>query len=207
MHTWPPLETVARLADEALNLAVAPALDALHRETENRALTNPEYARLTAQHAKHAAVEWADLKTEWDLRDQYTLTPWWLPAATALASQPVTRGLHGAIHAAQRMIRGWDDTATWSLDHHLAITLGQQLAHLADTTHGWPQSDEYPDFTDWQAALRENAAFLNTYATDKWASPTGVTTFEEDIAADTLRTENAQQALRWVATNFPSLWD
>lgn len=38
----------------------------------------------------------------------------------------------------QRVFRGWDDRALWSLDTWLARTLGAQLVAMAALAHGWP---------------------------------------------------------------------
>lgn len=92
--------------------------------------------------------------------------------------------------AIARARHGWAPRDTWSLDGHLCRTLGAMLNHLAEHTHGWPQGPDFPEFTDWQSALRTQAAALRTYEADD--EPTIVP---------------AQDALRWVAENLPALWD
>jgi hypothetical protein len=100
-------------------------------------------------------------------------------------------------HAWQRLNRGWDDSATWNLDRYLTATLGAQLNHLADTTHGWPnQTHETPEA--WEAALRTNGAKLAYYGHLDFAS-----TPEQWEAAYA----GAQEALTWVAANLRDLWD
>jgi len=64
------------------------------------------------------------------------------------------------------------------------------LDHLAEHTHGWPQGPDFPEFTDWQDTLRNQAAALLAYEADD--EPTIVP---------------AQNALHWVADNLPALWD
>lgn len=89
-----------------------------------------------------------------------------------------------------RVLRGWAPRDTWSLDGHLCRVLGAMLDHLAEHTHGWPQGPDFPEFTDWQDALRARAAALLAYEAD-----------------DLPTIAPAQAALRWVADNLPALWD
>ena len=89
-----------------------------------------------------------------------------------------------------RARRGWAPQDTWSLDGHLCRTPGAMLDHLAEHTHGWPQGREYPEFADWQDALRIRAVALLAYEAD-----------------DELTIAPAQDALHWVADNLPALWD
>lgn len=92
--------------------------------------------------------------------------------------------------AIARARHGWAPPDTWSLDGHLCRILGGMLDHLAEHTHGWPQGPDFPQFTDWQDALRARAAALQAYEADD----------EPTIAP-------AQNALHWVADNLPALWD
>lgn len=92
--------------------------------------------------------------------------------------------------AISRVRHGWAPPDTWSLDGHLCRTLGAMLDHLAEHTHDWPQGHDFPEFADWQGALRSKAAALRAYEADD----------EPTIAP-------AQDALHWVANNLPALWD
>lgn len=96
-------------------------------------------------------------------------------------------------YAYQRSQRGWDDTALWNLDKHLAQTLGAQLIQLSVITHSYP--DGYPNGSlGWCNDLRLMGAVLVDYANT------------DDHEYESLD-KNAQKALHWVAANFPSLWD
>ena len=53
----------------------------------------------------------------------------------------------------QRVTRGFADIDIWNLDYHLLTLLPAMIDQLAKTTHGWPQSDEFPEFKDWQNYL------------------------------------------------------
>lgn len=93
--------------------------------------------------------------------------------------------------AYQRVTRGWDDRAVWSLDAHLARTLGQQLVRMGEIAYGHPEG--YPH-ERWTADLKTHGQALTLYSegwVDRWES-TG---------------QPAQQAVRWVADNLAALWD
>jgi hypothetical protein len=126
-----------------------------------------------------------------------TPDPLWLSGAYRLTRGPLSSVVGRAKHRRQRRRMGWDARALWALDTHLAGTLSQQLAHFADTAHGWPSGPEFPEFTDWQDALYTQAAALAAYARRDELS-------EEDEAS---AVRAGQGAMRWVADHLPSLWD
>lgn len=108
----------------------------------------------------------------------------------------ISNGTRSVRFARQRVVRGWDDSALWSLDDHLAKTLGAQLVTMAEIAHSYP-GDDYP-FDKWTADLRKHGEALLAYRKghydvfgDEW---------------DALYTP-AQEALRWVADNLAALWD
>lgn len=92
--------------------------------------------------------------------------------------------------AVARVRRGWAPSDTWNLDRHLCRTLGEMLDYLAEHHCGWPQSDEFPAYADWAAALRGTSGMLLAYDPE---DPDSVT--------------NAQRALAWVADHLRDLWD
>lgn len=120
------------------------------------------------------------------------------------------------MRAGQRVVRGWDDSAVWSLDDHIAKTLGQQLVHLADVTHGYPpgygditprteDSQFIPDapaddetYRRWVGDIRRHGQALLAYQEAHY------TAYGEDYDAIY---QPAREALVWVADNFGSLWD
>lgn len=108
---------------------------------------------------------------------------------------PLRDGLNSINWAYQRVVRGWDDRALWSLDGHIGEVLGQQLVVMAETSSGYP-----PDYGDmqWAADLKKHGEALQAYAkrqfdctVDDW---------------DALYVP-AQEALRWVANNLAGLRD
>lgn len=102
-------------------------------------------------------------------------------------------GVRAVRFAYQRVVRGWDDRAVWSLDHHLAETLGPQLVHMANVAHGWPSGGEWT-YETWTAVLRRHGQALIAYA-------------ETDSFAPEPVYEAAREAIRWVAEHFGALWD
>ncbi len=146
----------------------------------------------------------------------------WIPACYWVAGHPGRRAAVAVVHGTQRLRRGWDDKALWSLDIHLCATLAEQLEALADTTNGWPDG-LFVSFESWQDALRSNAASLAAYATrssssafDHWDAvlidPSASPQVREEamraaLAQEAAVTREAQQALRWVADVLPHLWD
>jgi hypothetical protein len=97
--------------------------------------------------------------------------------------------------ARQRVVRGWDDRAMWSLDDHLAKTLGEQLVWMSKILHGHPC--DYPD-KEWTADLLKHGEALLNYQRLHYES------YGDDWDA---AYRPAQDALRWVADNLASLWD
>lgn len=185
-------------------------LDRLYDQNKARAMKNPVYADIEKRRRNEGSEfvtmfsEEAQLGVdEWDLQmsimEQVSRHPWWEMPLRHLADRPLTRRFRAVEFAHQRLTRGWDDRATWSLDDHLCKTLGEQMLHLAETTHGWPQSEEFPTFEDFQAALRVHGTALVTYS-KRWDEMLD-NDVEEKVRGD------AQTALRWVADHLGTLWD
>jgi hypothetical protein len=184
-------------ADEALRGAARPALDlARRRRQAYAARAFPEYAERHAGRLSDETVSTSLAETIQDLdAERSAPREWWESPVQFLSSNPFQQVANQCRWGIQRLIRGWDDRATWSLDVHLARTLGNQLLHLADSTHGWPHSDTYPEPQDWEEALRLHGHALVRYADGCFA------------AEDDTELIEAQKALRWVAENLPNLWD
>lgn len=197
---WSAVKFIATVVDDAAGTIAGPFLDRLYDTQHVRAMADPAYARIDAQRQAGHPLPLEDVFTIQTIRDRHATHPWWEEPLSRMARRPVTHATQTVYFAWQRATRGWDDSATWSLDTHLASVLAAQLDHLAATTHGWPQGLDFPDFEDWQAALRTNAGRLRTYADGKFAATTPEDDLERQYA-------DAQQALRWVAAHLGSLWD
>lgn len=202
--------TIARGIDNMLEPVASKALDNLAVKNKSRAMQDPAYSAIENKRHKDGSefVTMIDEEgglgmAEWEgqhrIYESLAQHPWWEELARKASDRPFTGRIAKRIHRHQRAVRGWDDTATWSLDTHLTATLADQLDRLAATTHGWPQSQEFPDFEDWQTALTSNAAKLRRYGRDKF----DLIDPEDETAALT----DAQDALRWVADHLGSLWD
>lgn len=57
----------------------------------------------------------------------------------------------------QRVTRGYCDADVWDLDITLLNYFYLTLNQLADTTIGWPGTEEFETFEDWQEYLRDMA--------------------------------------------------
>lgn len=204
--------------DKALTALADPALDRLYERNRARAMEDTEYAEIEARRHRRKdgyitlASSDDNLTMEhWDIQSTIEARtarhPWWEGPLRALRSNPFSKVVSAVDRRHQRAQRGWDHTALWSLDDHLSKTLGAQLIALADIAHGWPQSDEYPTYEDWVAALRDNGNALLAYG-DHWdvCLIPGITSEEIRAKEDELR-DNAKKALHWVADNLGALWD
>lgn len=124
----------------------------------------------------------------------------------------------------QRARRGWADTDVYDLDHYLADVIAGTLRRLADTDHGWPQSDEYPTYESFVNDLRKMAdAFelwnkLDDIETDEYWEPREkggklvcrFKSIEEQRAhwdACNKRREETLNEMRRIFDVWPSLWD
>lgn len=57
--------------------------------------------------------------------------------------------------AYQRITRGFCDLDYWDLDHYLAELMAQSIKVLADETHGFPGTEEFPTYESWRDYLYE----------------------------------------------------
>ena len=146
-----------------------------------------------------------------------------LPLLHTIQRRPIRRTATEMRYRYQRLTRGWDDTAVWALDRHLARTLSAQLYKLATDAHGWPADDTHPTFEDWTAAITAAADKLHRYAHPEgqparrhhlaMLGRRDVTRAESDAALDADVAEErdiaagARDALHWVADNLGGLWD
>lgn len=199
--------------DEALKVYADKKIDTYLDESETLAMQDAKYASIESKRktedSEHIIMisddlTWEDWEYQIDLRRKVKPESLLMPFYRYLRNKPLKSLLNETKHAFQRLTRSWDDTATWSLDYHLTFTLGNQLKHLAETTHGWPQSDKFPEFKDWQKALHANGDYLLAYA-NREESVWGGESYNQE--AEELAFKNAQKALRWVALNLQGLWD
>jgi hypothetical protein len=182
--------------DTALGAPARFALDRLSRRNEKLAMRVPEYAEI-AKRQEDGTVRFEDLDTQATIEHVIGRHPWWVGTARFLAQNPLSKVFNEIRWAYQRVARGWDDRAIWSVDSHLAETLGAQLIALAEIAHGSPISEEFPTYEDWTAALKENGKKLLAWGTH----------YEADYNAEKELLRDAKEALTWVTAHLESLWD
>lgn len=72
-------------------------------------------------------------------------------------------GLKNAWHRARC---GWAWVDLWNTDCYISKLMENMIEELADRSHGWPQSDEHPEFEDWQTELHVIAKLLHVLNID-----------------------------------------
>lgn len=213
-----PIRRVAGLLDDAVTALPWVILRVLDRQTHQRALRDPEYARIEAlrNEANGHVIAFSSEKgldfNAWAYQDAVRERMTAHPKLERLIRLGLRRNFTDLLTAAQsvqqRARRGWDDTSVWNLSHALPKTLGTQLLALAEEAHGWPESEDFPTFEDWTAALRANGTALLAYGTvDKELDAMPIHDLDAINAREAQRLAEAQAALHWVADHLPSLWD
>lgn len=112
-------------------------------------------------------------------------------------------------YTSQRMRRGFADCDTWNLDTFLIKIIIRGLRHLADTTHGWPQSNEFPTYESWidyllSLADKFELAEKYIYDTDDYSLEHPV---EEWAAREKQGTVILGEAFNELSRHFTALWD
>lgn len=201
--------SAAQAFDAFIERVTDKPLDRLYEKNKARAMENHVYAEIERRRHRdnestvvmysdelHLGHEEMDLQRS--IFDSVAKNPWWTQIIYKVRNINLTKRLNSVKFAHQRLTRGWDDRATWSLDDHLCQTLGAQLIHLADTSHGWPESEEFPTFEIYAEALKKHGNALTKYPS-RWE-------VMDDEKEDQMRND-AQASLRWVADHLGTLWD
>lgn len=127
-----------------------------------------------------------------------------------------TYGIIGNLKWAwQRLFRGWDDRAVWSIDVHLANVIPQMVRQLKEVTHGTPhEMFEEDDWDDEKYEYKEGALEL---ASEKWARTLEEIAegFEEyyklsvegNCSQEAWESEKFNRAFDLLREYFPNLWD
>lgn len=210
------LNTVVEKTDEVLYSYASRKMDDIYDVREAAAMNNAEYAEIEARRnvdgngsiiftSDEHDLFFEDWERQIEIRDEISPEPQVMKLYRWLYGSPLSGGLNSVRLAFQRLTRSWDDSSTWSLDYHLTLTLGAQLKHLAETTHGWPESEKFPTFEDWQKALNVNGDFLLAYSTKDDIVFNTDKPYDKDREEQIIK--DAQSALIWVADNLPALWD
>lgn len=111
-----------------------------------------------------------------------------------------------------RMRHGFDFRDCWSLDTAMAKWLAPRLRYMSEIAHGapwgYPNEVEFAgsdpdevetDFEAWKVDLLAASKALAAYAS----------VYDDDLDYDSERRvfDAGKDAMKWVAKNFPSLWD
>jgi hypothetical protein len=192
---------IARLGDGYLqktwSLAKerASAADPLYAEIEG--MRHNGSAGVLLFDPNNPKLGWAAWEYQNDVESVFHRHQSLLSLARWASSKPFSRALGDFIASRQRVQRGWDFKAVYSLDHYVAKTLGPQLLAISERT-------ETADET-WLNEMRKAGNDLSKYG-DKddivlsdEVSPNDMLTIEQDL------TERAQEAIRWVAKNLRQL--
>ena len=57
---------------------------------------------------------------------------------------------------------GWAPCDTWNMDYWFLKVIPEMLDYLAEHTHTYPGTDEFPTFESWQEWLRKTADNLRS---------------------------------------------
>ena len=63
--------------------------------------------------------------------------------------------------AYQRITRGFCDFDVWDMDIYLSQLIADEVKHLADTTHSYPGTTEFPTYESWKAYLYKISELLH----------------------------------------------
>jgi hypothetical protein len=201
------MKTPDGIIDTTLQALAKIVYTPLHAITVIQAQRDPVYRYEVEQgeSTNTTYINFADMEKRWEhknaaheIEQKLSIAPrleQWLERG--IYATPVDATTRNIRWAWQRVTRGWDDRALWSLDHHVYKTLGQQLTEMADVAHGWPANSEWETFEDWQKTLRHHGEAL-THA----STALNVGDWEEDTKVMT----EAQKSLQWVTKNIGCLW-
>lgn len=148
------------------------------------------FAALEARRAaKPRFVRWAYSKSFAGYNLWY-----WLGSPWKFVTELPLHYAHNLRWFVQRGRKGYSTHDTWSLDYYILRWLPDALDQLANEAHGWPQSDEFPEFEDWTQWLRDMAELLRPY---------------QDQLYVTEETERIFTEVIWpqLGRHFFSLWD
>jgi hypothetical protein len=162
-------------------------MDEIDAETVTAALTSGPIAEELAARAENPGKTYTAEELKLLVTENYN-------ESMVTRARALIRVFRGAIRevrfAYQRVVRGWDDSALWSLDYYLTKTLGAQLLKMAGTTPSYPCDWTYEC---WTSELRRHGQALVAYS-----------------AADSLDYDTvyppAREALQWVTEHLGSLW-
>ena len=150
-----------------------------------------------------------------DLRQEYYPDTLWEDFLRLILKAKLGSLGNALLNTLDRFFKGWDQSEIWNLDQSMAHRIGKQLLELAEQSHGWPESVEFPTPESWVKALQLHGNQLIAYA----ASDTLVEPSQDNIRGDfELPNEDlqniekalklgAKEAYTFIANHHQSLWD
>ena len=159
-----------------------------------------------------------------DIAVSLTPDPRWLPFARKVRHWTPSRVVAETTHQVQRFRRGFSDADTWDLATFIPEQIAACLDVMADNAHGWPESEEFPTFDDWVAALRSTATSLRragadplvNEATRAWHDANRDPNVDPELTEELFRRSRDVEAARddevdaaflWVVEHRQSLWN
>lgn len=198
---------IGDLADRILEIIATPFFDRLHARKEKAAMANPIYAKIQARringdgtytlYSEENRLGREEEDTQREIMNKIKNSPRWESVLHYLISSPINRNARRIQRLFQRINRGWDDSDVWSMDTTMSKSIGAQLIHLANTTHGWPGTEEFQHPDEWTDLLHQHGQALLNYADKKFGS----------LEDDDRSLKEAREAFHWIADHFDSLWD
>lgn len=109
----------------------------------------------------------------------------------------------------QRARYGFGYRDLWNFPEYITGLIGKASGDLADSAHGWPQSEEFPEFQDWVGFLYGLRDDLSQYSTDSVEFYGGYSPgdYEKHREYDLKNQARAQAAMERFAQNWTGMWD
>lgn len=164
---------------------------------------------------KNGYLDFKQSMVLFDLRQEYYPDTLWEDFLRLVLKAKLGSLGNALLNTLDRFFKGWDQSEIWNLDQSMALRIGKQLLELAEQSHGWPESVEFPTPESWVNALQLHGNQLIAYAT----SDTLVEPSQDNIGGDfELPNEDlqniekalklgAKEAYTFIANHHQSLWD
>lgn len=117
------------------------------------------------------------------------------------------------VNVYQRARYGFGHRDLWGFDNYIAGVISRAMSDLADVSHGYPATEEFPTMDSWREFLRELSRDLKAYTvhpvdemeisnTDElWDN------LDEISDRDVSRYERGVAAMKRFSENLGSMWD
>lgn len=166
---------------------------------------------------------WPDFDEQQRIAHELHPKTWGVKASYRVQEWTTIAGVSKLFRVVERFRHGWSYEDVHNFDIYLTTTVSKMLNTFADELSGWPATNEYPTFEDWEQAIRAAAHKLDRYNNNpeleeaetvltsllKHRSSTAEqinAATQEQLKQDKTRINDAKDALVWVADNLPHLW-